>query len=95
MQRIAATTDQADGQARRAEQAAKAYWLLRYLEPKTGSTLDAVVLALEPRPVIRLDETRQERPLPGLTGVEPGQSIELRLERVNPRAGIAVLRPIP
>jgi hypothetical protein len=30
--------------------------------------------------------------MPSLAGVEPGQRVDLRVERVNPRAGLLVLR---
>ncbi len=93
LQRIAATTEQAERVARRIERAADRYWLLRYLEQQRPGAVDAVVVALEPRPVVELRETLLEQVVPSLQGVEPGQSIELRVERVNPRADVLVLRP--
>ena len=91
MQRIAATTEQAEADARRAERASEDYWLLRYLEGLTGQTVEALVLASEPRPVVQLCETLLERPASAVAGVEPGTRVELRIERVNPRAGILAL----
>jgi exoribonuclease R len=91
MQRIAATTEQAEADARRAERALEEYWLLRYLERQTGETIEALVLATEPRPVVQLRETLLERPAAALAGVEPGMRVELRIERVNPRAGLLAL----
>lgn len=92
MQRIAATTEQAEHQARRAERAADEYWLLRYLENQAERELEAVVLGVEPRPVVQLVETLWEQTMNGLTGVEPGQRIRVRVERINPRAGLLGLR---
>ena len=94
MQRIAATTDRADADARRAERAAEQYWRLRYLERRTGEEVEAVVVDTEPRTVVQLIETLHEQPLPALTGVEAGTPVTLRIEHVNPRAGRLVLRRI-
>jgi exoribonuclease-2 len=92
LQRIAATTEQAEADARRAEQAADDYWILRFLEGQRGLDLDAIVVEIDPRPVVLLVETMREQPLGGLEGVEPGQAIRVRIEHVNPRAGRLVLR---
>ena len=46
----------------------------------------------EPRPVVQLLDTLHEQPMPSLTGVEAGTVVTLRIERVNPRAGLVVLR---
>ncbi len=94
LQRIAATTEQAEADARRAEDAADDYWMLRYLEGQRGRELDAVVVEVEPRTVVQLVETLREQPLPTLTGVEPGQAVRVRVEKVNPRAGLLVLVPV-
>jgi len=91
LQRIAATTERAEADARRAEAAADDYWTLKHLERQLGEEIDAVVIELEPRPVVQLAETLREQPLAGLAGVELGQAIRLRVERVNPRAGRLVL----
>jgi exoribonuclease-2 len=91
MQRIAATTEQSEADARRAERTQEEYWLLRYLERRTGETITALVLATEPRPVVQLRETLLERPVGALAGVEPGTWVELKIERVNPRAGVLAL----
>ena len=92
MQRIAATTDRADRDSRRAERGAEEFWRLRYLERQTGEEVDAIVVDTEPRTVIQLLETLHEQPMPALTGVETGSAVRLRVERVNPRAGRLVLR---
>ncbi len=70
------------------------YWTLRYLERFRGETLSATVLELEPRPVVQLDETLREQPLPGLAGLEPGSRIRVEVVRVEPRAGLLALRRV-
>jgi exoribonuclease-2 len=92
LQRILAATEQAELDARRIERASNRYWLLRYLEQQRARTVPAVVLAVEPRTVIQLEETLIEQPLPSLKGVEPGQRVELEVRRVNPRADLLSLR---
>ena len=94
MQRIAATTERADRDARRAERAAEEYWRLRYLEGRTGQEVDAIVVDTEPRTVIHLVETLHEQSMPALTGVETGSTVRLRIEHVNPRAGRLILRRV-
>jgi hypothetical protein len=39
-------------------------------------------------------ETLLEEPVPGLAGIELRARIHLRVERVNPRAELLVLRPV-
>jgi len=92
MQRIMAATDGAEREARRAERECADYWVLRYLEGHTGDLVEAWVVAVTPRPIVQLVETLWEQPMPALTGVEPGSTITVRVERVNPRAGLLVLR---
>jgi exoribonuclease-2 len=92
LQRIAATTERAEAEARQAERAWAEYWLLRYLEQRAGEIVDAWVVETRPRPVVQLVETLWEQPMPSLKGVEPGEVVRLRIERVNPRAGLLVLR---
>jgi len=92
IQRIAATTERAEIEARRAERAANEFWLLRYLEQKTGEVVEGVIVDAQPRPVIQLIETLWEQPMPSLAGREPGEVVRLRVERVNPRAGLVSLR---
>jgi hypothetical protein len=41
-----------------------------------------------------LDETLLEEPVPSLTHASPGDRVRLRIERVNPRADLVVLRPV-
>jgi exoribonuclease-2 len=91
---ILATTERAEADARRAERAGDAYWTLRYLEAATGTEVEALVVQVEPRPVVQLTETLWEQPMNGLSGVTPGQVIRARVERVNPRAGVLALRRV-
>jgi exoribonuclease-2 len=94
MQRILATTEQAELDARRAERSADEYWTLRYLETQVGSDVEALVTETEPRPIVQLVDTLREQPLPSLSGAAPGDRVRLRVERVNPRAGLLVLRVV-
>jgi exoribonuclease-2 len=92
MQRIAATTEQAEAQARRAERARADFWLLRHLERLAGTSVEAFVVEVAPRPVVQLEETLWEQPMPSLKGAELGERLRVRIERVNPRAALLVLR---
>jgi len=92
--RIAAATEAAEADARRAEQAADEYWMLRYLEQQAGCELEAVVVELKPRPTVQLVQVLHECALPGLAGVREGQVIVVRVEQVEPRAGVLVLRRV-
>jgi len=77
--------------ARRAEFAANEYWTLKHLEPARGERIPATVVELEPRPMVRLEETLLERPLPGLKEAELGQQLEVTLRRVEARSALLVL----
>lgn len=93
MQRIAATTERAEIDGRRAERSVERYWLLRYLQQRGPELLEAVVVEPGPRPVVVLLETLLEETVPSLAGTEAGTIVRLRVERVNPRADILLLRP--
>jgi exoribonuclease-2 len=93
LQRIAASTERAENDGRRAEAAADRYWLLRHLESRIEETVEAVIVEIEPRPVVLLLETLLEVPAPGLAGEALGQRLRLRVERVNPRADLLKLAP--
>ena len=41
---------------------------------------------------MRLDDTLWEQPMTSLAGVEPGERLEVVIDRVNPRARLLVLR---
>jgi exoribonuclease II len=93
LQRVAATTEASENHGRRAERAADRYWLLRYLEQRRDEPAEAIVVETVPRPVVLLIETLLEEPAPGLAGIALGSRLLLRVERVNPRADVLVLRP--
>ncbi|HKQ62154.1 MAG TPA: RNB domain-containing ribonuclease, partial [Candidatus Polarisedimenticolaceae bacterium] len=94
LQRIAATTDAAEGDARRAERAADDYWMLRFLEGQRERELEARVVEVEPRTIVQLVETLWEQPLGSLAAPVLGATLRTRIERVNPRAGLLVLRAV-
>jgi exoribonuclease-2 len=93
MQAILATTERAELDGRRAERMADRYWMLKYLLQRTGETVTAVVAEIVPRTIVVLDETLLEEPVPALSGAALGDRVRLRIERVNPRADLLVLRP--
>ena len=95
MQRVLATTERAALDARRAEREADSYWMLRYLGSQSGAELEACVVQVEPRPVVQLTETLWEQPMPSLAGhATLGEIVLVRVERVNPRAGLLTLRRV-
>jgi exoribonuclease-2 len=94
LQRIAATTERAEIDGRRAERDVKRFWLLRYLQGCAGRPLDAVVVDTSPRTIVLLDETQIEAPAPSISGVDPGERVAVRVVHVNPRADILTLRPV-
>jgi len=93
MQEILAATERAESEGRRAERAVDRYWMLRWLERSTGGTLTGVVVEVLPRPIVVLDETLLEQVVPSLVAASTGDRVRLRVERVNPRADLLVLRP--
>ena len=93
MQSILAATERAESDGRRAERAAQRYAMLRILERAAGATVTGVVVEVVPRPVVTLDETLLDEPVPALVGAALGDRVRLRVERVNPRADVLVLRP--
>ena len=86
------TMERAEADGRRAERDRTRYWLLRYLESRVGEEVEGVVVENEPRPVVVLDETLLQRPVPSLAGVEVGERVRLRVVRVHPRADLLTLR---
>jgi len=94
VQAILAATERAEGEARRAERAVARYWMLRWLERARGGTVTGVVVDTAPRPIVVLDETLLENPVPSLVGAAVGDRVRLRVERVNPRADLLVLRAV-
>jgi exoribonuclease-2 len=93
MQAILAATERAENDGRRAERAAQRYAMLRWLARGTGTTVTGVVVEVAPRIVVTLDETLLDEPVPALAGAALGDRVRLRVERVNPRADVLVLRP--
>jgi exoribonuclease-2 len=93
MQSLLASTERAESEGRRAERTMDRYWLLRWLERSVGSTLTGVVVDVHPRPIVVLDETLLEQAVPALVDASPGDRVRLRVERVNPRADVLILRP--
>ena len=92
LQRIAATTDRAEADARRGERAANDYWMLRWFEERIGETFEALVVEAEPRVVVQIEGTSREQPMPALAGSATGERVAVRVERVNARAGLLALR---
>jgi len=92
LQRIAAGTERAELEGRRAERASESYWLLRYLEGRVGEEVEGTVVEVDPAPIVLLDETLLEERVPALAGLPLGARVRLRVERVNPRAGRLFLR---
>jgi exoribonuclease-2 len=92
LQRIAASTERAELDGRRAERAVDRYWLLRHLEAKIGEIVPALVVEDEPRPIVILVDTMIEEPVRGLSA-PIGSTVRLRIERVDPRADVLRLRP--
>jgi exoribonuclease-2 len=91
LQRIAATTERAEIEGRRAERASEAYWMLRYLEGRVGEEATGTIVEVDPVPFVLLDETLLEERMPSLAGQPLGSRVRLRIERVNPRAGRLLL----
>jgi hypothetical protein len=69
------------------------YYMLRWIERSLGGTLTGVVVDVVPRPIVALDETLLEQVVPSLVDAAKGDRVRLRVERVNPRADVLVLRP--
>jgi exoribonuclease-2 len=70
------------------------YWVLKYLERRMGRKLSGTVLATSfDRAVVVLDECLLETEIPLAAGstLVPGQSVQLRLDRVWPRDGVVRL----
>jgi exoribonuclease-2 len=93
MQALLAATERAESEGRRAERAMDRYWMLRYLEKSIGGTVTGVVVDVLPRPIVVLDETLMELAVPSLVAAATGDRVRLKIERVNPRADVLVLRP--
>jgi exoribonuclease-2 len=93
MQAILAATERAESEGRRAERAMDRYFTLRWLSRSAGGTVTAVVVDVTPRPIVVLDETLLEVVVPSLVDAAKGDRVRLKVDRVNPRADVLVLRP--
>ena len=93
MQALLASTERAESEGKRAERAMDRYYMMRWLERSVGATVTGVVVDVVPRPIVVLDETLMEHAVPSLVGAAKGDRVRLRVERVNPRADLLVLRP--
>jgi exoribonuclease-2 len=93
MTTLLASTERAESEGRRAERTVDRYFMLRWLERSIGGTVTGVVVDVAPRPIVVLDETLLEQPVPSLVDAAKGDRVRLRVERVNPRADVLVLRP--
>lgn len=91
LQRIAASTERSESEARRAERSRDRYWMLRWFAERAGSVLEGIVVETQPRPVVLLDATCTEEVVPGLAA-DVGERVEVRVIRANPRADLLVLR---
>jgi hypothetical protein len=69
------------------------YWLLRHVGEQLGRQVHAVVVEIDPRTIVVLDETGLEQAVPGLRQVSLGERVSLRVAAVNPRADRLVLHP--
>ena len=85
--------ERAESEGKRAERAMDRYYMMRWLERSVGGTLTGVVVDVVPRPIVVLDETLMELAVPSLVGAAKGDRVRLKVERVNPRADLLVLRP--
>lgn len=93
IRRIASATERAEIDARRAERAARRFWLLRYIEAGDRAGLDGVVVESGPRPVVWLVETGLEITVPAVSGAAEGDAVRLRVTDIHPRADVLRLRP--
>ena len=93
LQRIAASSEEAERQARTAERGVNEYWLLRYLEGHVGREVEAIIVEAGPRRAeLELCETLLPATVPARPGLVPGQMIRVVVERVVPRASLLSVR---
>src|SRR5262249_47346801 len=93
MARIAATTEEAERAARRAEAGAETYWILKHLAGRMGQEVQATVLAAEPRRTeVELADTLRPASIAPRPDHAPGVRLTLVIEEVRPREGILRLR---
>ncbi|MBI3449875.1 MAG: RNB domain-containing ribonuclease [Acidobacteria bacterium] len=93
--RIAATTDEAERAARRAENSSDEYWILKYLAGRIGETVEGVIVAVETRKTeIELVETLRVVTLAPRPDHRAGTRVKLVIDSVRPREGILKVREV-
>jgi len=93
LQRLAATSEEIERQARMAERGTSEYWLLRYMEQRKETEVEAVIVEASGRRTdVELCETLLGASIAPRPGHAPGQGLRLRIERIVPRAGFISLR---
>jgi hypothetical protein len=95
IQRISATTDDAERVARLAERGSDEYWTLRYLSAWRGREVEGVVVHRQGRRVeVELTDSLYTVSIPPRPDHELGQRLRLLVESVNPRGPSIRLRQI-
>ena len=95
LQRVAATTDEAERVARLAERGTDEYWTLKYLERQMGQEIEGVVVYREPRRVeVELCETLYSVSITPRPDHELGLRLRFVIEAVNPRGPSIRLRQL-
>lgn len=95
LQRIAASTDEAERAARIAEAGADSYFILKHLASRKGETVEGVIVAVEPRRTeVELSETLIPAYIEPRAHHAPGTRVRLVIESARPREGILRLRQI-
>jgi exoribonuclease-2 len=95
LQRVAATTDEAERAARLAERGTDEYWTLKYLERQLGQEIEGVVVYREPRRVeVELCETLYTVSITPRPDHELGLRVRFVIEAVNPRGPSIRLRQL-
>src|SRR5207245_2737939 len=89
--RILATAEAAEQQIRAIEDRSTNYWLLEYLARyKKAEALSAVVL--DQKGNIELQDYYLRAKIPGVTKLQPGETIDVRIEAIDPPRGELRLR---
>jgi exoribonuclease-2 len=93
--RIAATTEEAERDARRAEAAADDYWILKFLAGKVGEEIEGTIVAVEARRTeVELTETLRSAAIAPRPDHAPGKTLRLIVDGARPREGDLRLREI-
>ncbi len=92
LREVGGIAERAEGRARRSERTTRDYWVLRQLESRLGEEVEGVIVEEGPRPIVQLPETLWVQPVPDAVGIPEGETVVFQIERVNPRAGLLVLR---